>query len=87
MKRPLWSLIVFRTPKGWIGPKKTDNKPTEGTWRSHQVSLSDLRTKPDHLRLLEGWMKSYRPAELFNEAARLIAELRDRRWSQTQNPT
>jgi xylulose-5-phosphate/fructose-6-phosphate phosphoketolase len=64
--RPRWPMIVFRTPKGWTGPKFVDNKPVEGSWRSHQVPISEFRTA-GHLELLEDWMKSYRPEELFDD--------------------
>jgi xylulose-5-phosphate/fructose-6-phosphate phosphoketolase len=64
-KRPRWPMVVLRTPKGWTGPKFVDGKPVEGTWRAHQVPISDFE-KPEHLAALEGWMKSYRPAELFD---------------------
>jgi xylulose-5-phosphate/fructose-6-phosphate phosphoketolase len=74
-QRPLWPMIVLRTPKGWTGPKEVDGKPVEGTWRAHQVPLSELSSKPDHVRLLEEWMKSYKPDELFDENGRLRAEL------------
>jgi xylulose-5-phosphate/fructose-6-phosphate phosphoketolase len=74
-KRPRWPMIVLRTPKGWTGPKEVDGKPMEGTWRSHQVPLSELFEKPGHVKILEQWMKSYRPEELFDEAGRLRAEL------------
>jgi xylulose-5-phosphate/fructose-6-phosphate phosphoketolase len=73
--RPRWPMIVLRTPKGWTGPKEVDGKKTEGSWRSHQVPLSELKEKPGHLKLLEQWMKSYRPEELFNERGTLIPEL------------
>jgi xylulose-5-phosphate/fructose-6-phosphate phosphoketolase len=66
-RRPRWPMIVLRTPKGWTGPREVDGKPVEGTWRSHQVPLAGLFDKPDHVRLLESWMKSYRPEELFDE--------------------
>ncbi len=59
--RPRWPMIVFRTPKGWTGPKVVDGLPVEGTWRSHQVPLAEVRTNPDHLALLESWMSSYGP--------------------------
>jgi xylulose-5-phosphate/fructose-6-phosphate phosphoketolase len=65
--RPVWPLIVLRTPKGWTGPKIVDGLPVEGTFRAHQVPVSDVLTKPEHLRILEEWMRSYRPDELFNE--------------------
>ena len=74
-KRPVWPMIIFRTPKGWTGPKKVDGLPVEGTWRAHQVPLSELATKPGHLKLLEQWMKSYKPEELFDKNGALIAEL------------
>jgi xylulose-5-phosphate/fructose-6-phosphate phosphoketolase len=66
-ERPQWPVIVLRSPKGWTGPKTVDGLKTEGFWRSHQVPFSDM-TKPGHLRLLEEWMRSYRPGELFGEA-------------------
>ncbi len=65
---PRWPMIVFRTPKGWTGPKVVDGLPVEGTWRAHQVPLAGVRTNPEHLRKLQEWMLSYRPAELFDEA-------------------
>jgi xylulose-5-phosphate/fructose-6-phosphate phosphoketolase len=74
-ERPRWPMIVLRTPKGWTGPSVVDGKPVENTWRAHQVPLSAVRTNPGHLRLLEQWLKSYRPAELFDENGRLVAEL------------
>ncbi|WP_068471495.1 phosphoketolase family protein [Candidatus Protochlamydia phocaeensis] len=72
-ERPIWPMIILRTPKGWTGPKEVDGKKTENFWRSHQVPFSDMQ--PDHIHLLEKWMKSYRPEELFNEEGRLIPEL------------
>jgi xylulose-5-phosphate/fructose-6-phosphate phosphoketolase len=63
--RPRWPMIVLRTPKGWTGPKEVDGLPTEGSFRSHQVPLAQIRTRPDHLQALEEWMRSYRPEELF----------------------
>ena len=66
-ERPRWPMIVLRTPKGWTGPKEVDGKPVEGTWRSHQVPLADVRDNPEHLRVLEEWMRSYRPEELFDD--------------------
>ena len=68
-------MIVLRTPKGWTGPKVVDGKPVEGTWRAHQVPLADMASNPEHLKLLEEWMRSYRPEELFDEAGRLRPEL------------
>jgi xylulose-5-phosphate/fructose-6-phosphate phosphoketolase len=73
--RPQWPMIVLRTPKGWTGPKEVDGKPTEGSFRSHQVPLAQLASSPDHLQQLEDWMRSYKPEELFDEAGRLIPEL------------
>jgi xylulose-5-phosphate/fructose-6-phosphate phosphoketolase len=72
---PLWPMIVLRTPKGWTGPKIVDGKPVEGTWRSHQVPLSDLAAKPERVRQLEEWMKSYRHEELFDSDGKLKPEL------------
>jgi xylulose-5-phosphate/fructose-6-phosphate phosphoketolase len=72
---PVWPMIILRTPKGWTGPKNVDGKPVEGTWRAHQVPVADLTTKPDHLAILEDWLKSYGPEELFDESGKLIAEL------------
>jgi xylulose-5-phosphate/fructose-6-phosphate phosphoketolase len=68
-------MIVLRTPKGWTGPKEVDGKPMEGTWRAHQVPMADVRENGKHLALLEEWMRSYRPEELFDENGRLVAEL------------
>ena len=72
--RPVWPMIVLRSPKGWTGPKYVDGLKTEGFWRSHQVPIADV-TKPGHLELLEQWMRSYRPEELFDEAGRLLPEI------------
>jgi xylulose-5-phosphate/fructose-6-phosphate phosphoketolase len=77
LARPRWPMIVFRSPKGWTGPKTVDGLPTEGTWRSHQVPIADIRENPEHLALLEEWLRSYRPHELFDDAGRLIPELAD----------
>ena len=73
-QRPRWPMIVLKTPKGWTGPKEVDGLPVEGTWRSHQVPVTDLKN-PDHLRILEGWLRSYRPEELFDQQGRLRSEL------------
>ena len=73
--RPRWPMIILRTPKGWTGPKTVDGKKTEGSWRSHQVPLAEMATKPEHVGLLEEWMKSYRPEELFDDAGTLRPEL------------
>ncbi len=72
-----WPMIVLRTPKGWTGPKVVDGKPMEGTWRAHQVPLSDVRKNPAHLAQLESWLRSYRPEELFDDEGRPIAPLLD----------
>jgi len=74
-KRPRWPMIILITPKGWTGPKEVDGKKTEGSWRSHQVPFAELAEKPEHIRLLESWMKSYKPEELFDESGRLKAEI------------
>jgi xylulose-5-phosphate/fructose-6-phosphate phosphoketolase len=74
---PVWPMIILRSPKGWTGPKFVDGKPAEGSWRSHQVPVADLEQKPEHLKVLEDWMKSYRPEELFDENGKLIPELAD----------
>jgi xylulose-5-phosphate/fructose-6-phosphate phosphoketolase len=63
--RPRWPMIILRSPKGWTGPKEVDGKKSEGNWRSHQVPFSDM-ANPDHVRLLEEWMQSYLPTELFD---------------------
>jgi xylulose-5-phosphate/fructose-6-phosphate phosphoketolase len=73
-RRPLWPMIVFRSPKGWTGPKEVDGQKTEGYWRSHQVPMADM-AKPGHVQVLETWMKSYKPEELFDKTGRLIPEL------------
>jgi len=76
-ERPAWPMLIMRTPKGWTGPKEVDGKPVENTWRAHQVPFSELREKPDHIRLLEDWMRSYKPEELFDKSGALRAELAD----------
>jgi xylulose-5-phosphate/fructose-6-phosphate phosphoketolase len=76
-KRPRWPMIVLRTPKGWTGPKVVDGVQIEGTFRAHQVPLTELATKPAHLKMLEDWMKSYRPEELFDAGGALIPELQE----------
>jgi xylulose-5-phosphate/fructose-6-phosphate phosphoketolase len=76
-KRPRWPMIVLRTPKGWTGPKIVDGVQIEGTFRAHQVPLTDLATKPGHLQMLEDWMKSYKTEELFDAQGTLIPELQD----------
>jgi xylulose-5-phosphate/fructose-6-phosphate phosphoketolase len=74
--RPLWPMIVLRTPKGWTGPKEVDGQQVEGTWRSHQVPLSETHTNRQHRKQLEEWLRSYRPEELFDEDGALRADLR-----------
>ncbi|MEE9472723.1 MAG: phosphoketolase family protein, partial [Acidimicrobiia bacterium] len=73
--RPRWPMIILRTPKGWTGPKEVDGKKTEDSWRSHQVPFADMAANPKHVKLLEHWMKGYRPEELFDESGSLRAEL------------
>jgi len=75
--RQAWPMLIMRTPKGWTGPKFVDGKPVENTWRAHQVPFAELREKPDHLRLLEEWMRSYKPEELFDEKGKFREELAD----------
>jgi xylulose-5-phosphate/fructose-6-phosphate phosphoketolase len=75
LRRPTWPMIILRTPKGWTGPKDVDGVPTEGTFRSHQVPMADVRTNSGHLALLETWMRSYRPEELFDDRGALRPEL------------
>ena len=72
---PAWPMIVLRSPKGWTGPKFVDGKQIEGTWRAHQVPVADLASKPEHIKILEDWMRSYRPEELFDKGGKLISEL------------
>ncbi len=76
-RRPVWPMIVLRTPKGWTGPKEVDGKPVEDTWRAHQVPIDEMAAKPGHIALLESWMKSYKPEELFDAAGRLRPEIAD----------
>ena len=73
--RPRWPMIVMRTPKGWTGPKTVDGQQVEGTFRAHQVPVTDFESKPDHLGILEDWMRSYRPEELFDRSGALVPEL------------
>ena len=75
LERPAWPMLILRTPKGWTGPKFVDGKPVENTWRAHQVPFSELREKPDHLRLLEDWMRGYKPEELFDPKGHLRPDL------------
>jgi len=75
-ERPRWPMIILRSPKGWTGPKEINGHKAEGSWRSHQVPFSDVRTNPKHLKLLEDWLKGYKPEELFDDNGQLIPELR-----------
>src|SRR5579872_3844134 len=77
VSRPRWPMIVLRSPKGWTGPKVVDGQQVEGTWRAHQVPLAGLATQPQHLRMLEEWLRSYRPAELFDEQGAPVPLLRE----------
>jgi xylulose-5-phosphate/fructose-6-phosphate phosphoketolase len=74
-ERPRWPMIILRTPKGWTGPETVDGLQVEGSWRAHQVPMSDVRTNPEHLEILEQWMRSYRPDELFDEAGSPVAAI------------
>ncbi|MEO6910480.1 MAG: phosphoketolase family protein [Edaphobacter sp.] len=76
-ERPLWPMIILRTPKGWTGPKELDGHKVEGSWRAHQIPILDPVTNPAHLKLVEAWMKSYKPEELFDESGALIKELKE----------
>jgi xylulose-5-phosphate/fructose-6-phosphate phosphoketolase len=84
---PRWPMIILRSPKGWTGPKHVDGHRVEGFWRAHQVPVVDVQSNPEHLRIVEEWMRSYRPQELFDEHGALVPELRqlppagDRRMS------
>ncbi|MEZ4995287.1 MAG: phosphoketolase family protein [Saprospiraceae bacterium] len=73
--RPRWPMIIFKSPKGWTGPKFVDGQAVEGHFRSHQVPLSDVGTNPEHLKQLEEWFKSYKPADFFDEQGKLLPEL------------
>ncbi len=75
VNRPRWPMIIFRTPKGWTGPKSIDGLKTEGYWRSHQVPFAEMAEKPEHIRALELWMKNYKPEELFDQNGCLNPEL------------
>jgi xylulose-5-phosphate/fructose-6-phosphate phosphoketolase len=74
-ERPRWPMIVLRTPKGWTGPREVDGRKTEGSWRSHQVPMGEMHDKPAHVKVLEEWMRSYRPQELFEPDGRFKPEL------------
>jgi xylulose-5-phosphate/fructose-6-phosphate phosphoketolase len=75
ISRPRWPMIVLRSPKGWTGPKVVDGKQIEGTFRAHQVPVTDFQSHPEHIRILEDWMRSYRAEELFDDTGKFIAEL------------
>jgi xylulose-5-phosphate/fructose-6-phosphate phosphoketolase len=75
LEKAVWPMIILRTPKGWTGPKEIDGIPIEGTFRAHQVPLAGVRENPEHLKLLEAWMKSYKPEELFDDSGRFLPEL------------
>ena len=77
VKRPRWPMVILRSPKGWTGPKEVDGHKVEGFWRAHQVPMAEMHEKPSHLALLDEWLRSYRPQELFDEAGRLLPELRE----------
>ncbi len=77
LKRPRWPMIIMRTPKGWTGPESVDGKKTEDFWRSHQVPLSGLANNPEHVAILESWLKSYKPEELFDANGSPLQELKD----------
>ena len=74
-QRPRWPMLILRTPKGWTGPRTVDGQAIEGTFRAHQVPVADFAAKPEHLKILERWMQSYRPGELFDANGKLVAEL------------
>jgi xylulose-5-phosphate/fructose-6-phosphate phosphoketolase len=74
-ERPRWPLLILRTPKGWTGPKKVDGKPVEGTWRAHQVPLENITKNPEHLKMLEDWLRSYEPDKLFDKDGQLRPDL------------
>ena len=76
IERPRWPMIVLRTPKGWTGPQEVDGKKVEDFWRSHQVPMGGMHENPEHVRLLEQWMRGYKPEELFDETGALIPELK-----------
>jgi xylulose-5-phosphate/fructose-6-phosphate phosphoketolase len=77
INRARWPMIVLRSPKGWTGPKEVDGHKVEGFWRAHQVPLAGVRENPEHLKLLEGWLRSYKPEELFDKGGKLIPELKE----------
>ena len=76
-KRPPWPMIILRTPKGWTGPKEVDGHKVEGFWRAHQVPMGGMHSNPQHVQMLEEWMKGYKPEELFDENGKVIDELKE----------
>jgi xylulose-5-phosphate/fructose-6-phosphate phosphoketolase len=74
-ERPRWPMLILRTPTGWTGPKEVDGLPVEGTFRAHQVPVGDFKAKPGHLAILESWLRSYKPEELFDDSGKFVAEL------------
>jgi xylulose-5-phosphate/fructose-6-phosphate phosphoketolase len=74
-RRPRWPMVILRSPKGWTAPRKVDDHYLEGFWRSHQVPIADVRTNKNHLKVLEDWLRSYKPEELFDGTGRLVPEL------------
>ena len=74
--RPRWPMIILRSPKGWTAPREVDGHYLEGFWRAHQIPISDVATNPGHLKVLESWLRGYRPEELFDEHGRLVPELK-----------
>ena len=74
--RPRWPVIILRSPKGWTAPREVDGHYLEGFWRAHQIPITDVATNPTHLKLLEDWLRGYRPDELFDERGRLLPELK-----------
>ena len=77
VKRPKWPMVILRSPKGWTGPKEVDGHKVEGFWRAHQVPMAEMHEKPSHLALLDEWLRSYRPEELFDQTGRLLPDLRE----------
>jgi xylulose-5-phosphate/fructose-6-phosphate phosphoketolase len=77
VKRPRWPMVILRSPKGWTGPKEVDGHKVEGFWRAHQVPMAEMHEKPAHLVLLEEWLRSYRPQELFDDKGCLLPELQE----------
>ena len=78
--RPHYPMLIFKTPKGWTCPKEIDGLKLEGFWRAHQVPITDFKEKPEHIKILENWMKSYKPEILFDEKGSLIDKIKCRRF-------